>query len=75
MHGFDKWLTTNPFDENESYFEAVTEAYSEKFFEAQEDKFIYSDKETDLINKCMAKEFTAIESAKIIERLHSLYKL
>lgn len=75
MKGFDKWLTTNPFEENDSYFEAVTEAYSEKFFEAQEDKFIYSDKETDIINKYATKEYTAIKTAQIIERLHSLYKL
>lgn len=75
MKGFDRWLETNPFEQDDSFFEATIEAYSEAFFEAQEGKFIDSDKETDIINKCINKGYSPIESAKIIERLHSLYKL
>lgn len=75
MKGFDKWLTTNPFDENDGYFEAITDAYTDEFYDKQEGKFILSDKETDIINKCAAKEYPPEYAAKIIERLHKLYKL
>jgi hypothetical protein len=75
MKGFDQWLTTNPFDQDDSFFEATIEAYSDKFYQEQEDKFVNSDKETDIINKCISKDYTPKQSALIIERLHSLYKL
>jgi hypothetical protein len=75
MKGFDKWLETNPNDQDDSFFEAVTEAYSDSFYKAQEDKFVHSDKETDIINKCISKDYMPEKSAMIIERLHSLYKL
>jgi|LakMenEpi03Aug12_release.lakeMendotaPanAssembly.Ray.scaffolds.fasta_scaffold00239_32 hypothetical protein len=70
---YDKWLTTNPFDADDSFFEAVTENYSDLFFEAQEDKFIFSDKETDLINRCISKDKTPQQTANIIERYFYIY--
>jgi hypothetical protein len=75
MKGFDQWLTTNPNDQDDSFFEAVTELYTDAFFEAQEGKFIDSDKETDIINKCISKDYSPKTTAKIIQRLHKLYKL
>lgn len=75
MKGLDKWLESNPFDQDDSFFETTIEAYSIHFYEAQEDKFINSDKETDIINKCISKNYSPQKSAQIIERLHSLYKL
>jgi hypothetical protein len=75
MKGLDKWLTTNPNDQDDSFFEAVVESYNDKFYDEQEDKFVYSDEETDLINKCISKGYSPKESALIIERLHKLYKL
>jgi len=38
MKGFDQWLTTNPNDQDDSFFEAVVESYSDKFYDEQEDK-------------------------------------
>ena len=73
MSSYDQWLTTNPFEEDDNYFDGVCENYSDEFFEYQEDKFIFSDKETDLINKCMSRDRTPIQTAKIIERYFRIY--
>jgi hypothetical protein len=75
MKGLDKWLTTNPNDEDDAFFESVIDNYTDAFFEAQENKFIFSDKETDIINKCISKDYSPKTTAIVIERLHKLYKL
>jgi hypothetical protein len=75
MKGLDKWLETNPNDQYDSYFEAVVEAYTNEFYTAQEDDFVNSDKETDIINKCIQKNYTPQKASIIIQRLHSLFKI
>jgi hypothetical protein len=77
MKGFDKWLTTPPFEMEDAFEEDVINSFSDEFFDKYQnllDKNLHSIF-WQYIDRLMYTEHTAKESAAIIERLFKLYKI
>jgi hypothetical protein len=71
----DKWITSNPYDDGfDEYCETVIEAFTEEFYDANDDDIIY-DKEPfkTWFNNCFYKDIEPEQCAKIIERAFSIY--
>jgi len=74
MKGFDQWLTTNPFDESDAWYDNLIEAFSSEFYEANEE---WIDSFRGLFSE-WAKKLryrSPREAASIIERAHKLYRI
>lgn len=76
MKGLDKWLTTEPTNEHQNYYDAVIENLTEDFYAANEDWIeIYFGQYDAWVQKLINKGTDPIQSAKIIERAKTFYKL
>lgn len=76
MRGLDAYLTTEPQDDWTPYFEAITEAMDEEFFNEHENwLMVHGGKFEELVYKCGDREYTPALAAKIIQRLFNLYKI
>ena len=67
----DKYLTSNPFD-NDGYWEEVCENLTDEFWEENEES-IMDGKIDSWINQCEYKELNPKDSAKLIERGYKIY--
>ncbi len=71
MQGLDKYLQTNPFEND--YFDDYVESFSSEFFYAHEDEILECD---GIFGKWMRKleqYKSPQEMAAIIERAHKIY--
>ena len=76
MQGLDKWLTTEPTNEHQNYYDAVIEALTEDFYAANEDWIeIYFGQYDSWVQLLIRKGTDPKQAAKIIERAKSFYKL
>lgn len=64
----DKYLTSPPDDGISDYFDLVTEAFSEEFFDENEEWILNEKQSEDWIIMCWEKGHEPLKTAKIIER-------
>jgi hypothetical protein len=72
----DKWIERLPFDSDfDNYFEGVVCAFSAPFFFKNMEWIEESEICENLIDSCLNRDKSIIFAAKLIERLHRLYKI
>ena len=70
----DRYLTTPPQNRFVDYAEAVIEAFTEDFFEEQEDWIMNTTKQCDVwLDALFYKEYPPKLSAQIIERAFNIF--
>jgi hypothetical protein len=67
ISNYDRWLTTPP--EDDPFYEAVVEAYPETFYDDNEDEFIGSQEESEMIEEARYLGLNAEETAVRIVNL------
>lgn len=70
----DRYLTSPPDDGFTDYFELVTEALTQEFFDANEDWVLDSKDFEKWVGKCFDKGYAPEKSALIIERAKKIYE-
>ena len=72
IKGLDRWLTTPPYDGFDNWCEQVVEAFTDSFFESNEEWIMECNGLcTDWLNKLQNKE--PEKAAKVIERAFGVY--
>lgn len=69
----DRWLTTPPDDEFTDYCEYVVDAFSEEFYDKNEDWIIDSEQSDKWLSNLYRKSIDPKEASKIIERAFIRY--